>query len=923
MSAAAVVVVKKIDRNCDGDSKQLKNCNENSAVTTKTEETQTNVKNGYCAAPIKTASSFPNSSNFKSSVDSDVETQNASSDSDFIFRKNLTPDVTMLLQKMEAINKANEQDCKSVSGGTNSSRKSNDSSDSQNNNNNMTDSNAQSGQFHGQLSSDELDDLWATWGDLVKNWEIEVKKRPHYIKDLVRRGVPCHFRAIVWQLLCGCSGAVAPPMHEQYAEYMRGNSPHEKVIRRDVSRTYPEHEFFREANGRGQTSLFNVMKAYSLHDREVGYCQGSAFIAGLLLLQMPEEEAFYVLLKLMENYRLRELYKPAMTDLGLCMFQLECLVQETMPDLHMHFRNMGFDTSMYASSWFLTLFATQLPLELANRIMDVFMSEGMEMVFRIALAILQLCRYELLQLDMEGMLRCFQRDLTPKFEQDHDLLMSTAYNIKYNHKKLKKLEKDYLTKKIKEQEEAVELRRLRTENRLLRQRVEYLEQESSALADRLIDRQVFLAQEAENSVNIKHDMLTLREMNAEAHRRLEEAYETIRELTNKNREGFKDAEVQVDDKTMIEHIHTLQQDLIEVRSREADHENTIRDLKNRIHETESAYKRLKETPPDHCVAGLQEELIAVKMREAEANLSLKEMRQKISDLQSHWEKYIALTSNVSINSAPSSSKIDSETKHSSPTPPTGVAGQTPNPAFRDLQDQLMGVRLREAETAVELKEMRQRVMELETQNHVCTNQIRRQDDEYKKLQGELDVALGRERDVINQLNDIQHKLQDKESQLKEHLVMSKLKETELLTSIAELRNKIAECERKSCEKWTREELNKDDEDDFVRTPTSLTASYANIETSSVGSEADFAAYLAEMAVKIPPEAQSCFDKTLTSTDNDVNGRPLDGHCPTPDNNVNDPNNQCSSSGEESVSTLKNGTADDNFDYRRPKVLAAE
>uniref|UniRef100_A0A915JKH1 Rab-GAP TBC domain-containing protein n=1 Tax=Romanomermis culicivorax TaxID=13658 RepID=A0A915JKH1_ROMCU len=648
---------------------------------------------------------------------------------------------------------------------------------------------------------------------------------------------------------------------------------------------------------------------------------------------MPEEEAFYVLLKLMENYRLRELYKPAMTDLGLCMFQLECLVQETMPDLHMHFRNMGFDTSMYASSWFLTLFATQLPLELANRIMDVFMSE------------------------------CFQRDLTPKFEQDHDLLMSTAYNIKYNHKKLKKLEKDYLTKKIKEQEEAVELRRLRTENRLLRQRVEYLEQESSALADRLIDRQVFLAQEAENSVNIKHDMLTLREMNAETHRRLEEAYETIRELTNNSREGFKDAKVQVDDKTMIEHIHTLQQDLIEVRSREADHENTIRDLKNRIHETELAYKRLKETPPDHCVAGLQEELIAVKMREAEANLSLKEMRQKITDLQSHWEKYIALTSNTSINLTQSSSKVDPETKYTSSTPPAAAAGQTSNVAFRDLQDQLMGVRLREAETAVELKEMRQRVMELETQNHVCTNQIRRQDDEYKKLQSELDVALGRERDVINQLNDVQHKLQDKESQLQEHLVMSKLKETELLTSIAELRNKIAEFERKSCEKWTREELNKGDEDDFVsgiklyfpcrvvlfgargrkkfsslinsliisfdcrqkneitstenafvvRTPTSLTASYANIETSSVCSDADFAAYLAEMAVKIPPEAQSCFDKTLTMVEN----------CSTTDNNVNDPHNQCSSSGEESVSTLKNGTTAENLDYRRPKVLATE
>ena len=36
----------------------------------------------------------------------------------------------------------------------------------------------------------------------------------------------------------------------------------------------------------GQESLFNVMKAYSIHDREVGYCQGSAFIVGLLLMEV-------------------------------------------------------------------------------------------------------------------------------------------------------------------------------------------------------------------------------------------------------------------------------------------------------------------------------------------------------------------------------------------------------------------------------------------------------------------------------------------------------------------------------------------------------------------------------------------------------------------------------------------------------------
>ena len=47
--------------------------------------------------------------------------------------------------------------------------------------------------------------------------------------------------------------------------------------------------------------LFNVMKAYAVSDPEVGYCQGSAFIAGMLLLHMPEEDAFSVLVKLLSK----------------------------------------------------------------------------------------------------------------------------------------------------------------------------------------------------------------------------------------------------------------------------------------------------------------------------------------------------------------------------------------------------------------------------------------------------------------------------------------------------------------------------------------------------------------------------------------------------------------------------------------------
>ena len=71
-------------------------------------------------------------------------------------------------------------------------------------------------------------------------------------------------------------------------ELLKLSSPYEKMIIRDLSRTFPKHDFFKRADGLGQESLFNVMKAYSLYDSEVGYCQGLSFIAGALLLNVSQ-----------------------------------------------------------------------------------------------------------------------------------------------------------------------------------------------------------------------------------------------------------------------------------------------------------------------------------------------------------------------------------------------------------------------------------------------------------------------------------------------------------------------------------------------------------------------------------------------------------------------------------------------------------
>ena len=67
--------------------------------------------------------------------------------------------------------------------------------------------------------------------------------------------------------------------------------------------------------------------------------------------------------------------------------------------------SQGFQTSMYASPWFLTMFASVLSLNVVFRIMDIFFVEGREIVFRVGLALLEHSHDKLMQLDMEDMLK--------------------------------------------------------------------------------------------------------------------------------------------------------------------------------------------------------------------------------------------------------------------------------------------------------------------------------------------------------------------------------------------------------------------------------------------------------------------------------------------------------------------------------------
>ncbi|KAF4021586.1 hypothetical protein G4228_013393, partial [Cervus hanglu yarkandensis] len=666
----------------------------------------------------------------------------------------LSPDDLELLAKLEEQNRLLETDSKSLRS-VNGSRRNSGSSL-------VSSSSASSNLSHLE------EDSWILWGRIVNEWEDVRKKKEKQVKELVRKGIPHHFRAIVWQLLCS---AQSMPIKDQYSELLKMTSPCEKLIRRDIARTYPEHNFFKEKDSLGQEVLFNVMKAYSLVDREVGYCQGSAFIVGLLLMQMPEEEAFCVFVKLMQDYRLRELFKPSMAELGLCMYQFECMIQEHLPELFVHFQSQSFHTSMYASSWFLTIFLTTFPLPIATRIFDIFMSEGLEIVFRIGLALLQMNQAELMQLDMEGMLQHFQKVIPHQFDGGPDKLIQAAYQVKYNSKKMKKLEKEYTTIKTKEMEEQVEIKRLRTENRLLKQRIETLEK-----------GQVTRAQEAEENYLIKRELATIKQQSDEASAKLEQAENTIRKLQHQQQWHKCSSNYNED------FVLQLEKELVQARLSEAESQCALKEMQDKVLDIE---KRNNSFPDENNIARLQEELIAVKLREAEAVMGLKELRQQVRDLEEHWQRHLART--------------------------TGRWKDPPKKnAMIELQDELMTIRLREAETQAEIKEIKQRMMEMETQNQINSNHLRRAEQEVVNLQEKVQYLSAQNKGLLTQLSEAKRRQAEIECKNKEEVMAVRLREADRIAAVAELQQHIAELEIQKEEGKLQGQLNKSDSNQYIR-----------------------------------------------------------------------------------------------------------
>jgi len=278
-----------------------------------------------------------------------------------------------------------------------------------------------------------------------------------------------------------------------------------------------------------------------------------------------------------------------------------------------------------------------------------------------------------------------------------------------------------------------------------------------------------------------------------------------------------------------EMIHCLQDELIKERLREAENEERIRNLGQKVNEMEQETRRLRESVPENDVASLQEELAAAKLREAEANLALKELRSKVAELSAMWQKHLKRgtqqqqpqqpqqpvndaqerkTSDASMNEplpapVPAAAAV-SAAAAAPPSTPKKLLGQLlgggsdawlRQEAAR-LEEELMSVRVAEVDAQAELKERGLRVMELETQNQVIANQLKRQSDDLLRVREALDAKGVTEEKLERQVRESKRHLADLESKMKEEQMNARIREAEAAQRVAELTQKISGLEYK-------------------------------------------------------------------------------------------------------------------------------
>ena len=219
------------------------------------------------------------------------------------------------------------------------------------------------------------------------------KQREKFL-DLVANGSPESIRYLLWMFIADI------PLHECDSIYdgmLNENiDPKSKdQIKKDLHRTYFHNE---EPTEEQLHDLYNLLKLFSLQDKEIGYCQGMNFIAKFILkvTSYNTTNAFYLMTFVFSH--ISGYFQNDFPLLSLNLYIFNLFFQKYLPKLNKHFITLEIPSEIWIGKWFQTLFTICLPFEETCRVWDALFAYGFDFIIPFSLSLLKQIEIDLLKL---------------------------------------------------------------------------------------------------------------------------------------------------------------------------------------------------------------------------------------------------------------------------------------------------------------------------------------------------------------------------------------------------------------------------------------------------------------------------------------------------------------------------------------------
>ncbi|XP_065582855.1 small G protein signaling modulator 3-like isoform X1 [Artemia franciscana] len=279
-------------------------------------------------------------------------------------------------------------------------------------------------------------------------------RRSEKLEAMLEAGLPHILRSHVWMRLSGASERKADS-EISYKEIVKlsnnDSTMASRQIEKDLLRTLPTNFCFGSDNSPGAQRLRRVLRSIAYMFPDIGYCQGMGTVASCLLLVLEEEDAFWIMCSILEEYLPASYYSTSLLGVQADQRVLRDLVAVHLPSLHTVLKEHDIELSLVTVNWYLTIFSSVLPFRQLLLLWDNFFLYGSIVMFKLSLMLLRSQEEFLRARQNSGDIFSAVSNLVNSTENPYDLLKVADKTLKLDETAVEIERRRYIAHLLSEQ----------------------------------------------------------------------------------------------------------------------------------------------------------------------------------------------------------------------------------------------------------------------------------------------------------------------------------------------------------------------------------------------------------------------------------------------------------------------------------------